>query len=204
VELAHQLCQPHGPYAKSEVARALDIARSTLSLQGKQAKKDKQVAVEIAAWHETDDTLGHRKLAALLKMGKNRVKRVMKKYGIAARRKRKKYLDPGKASSIVPNLLREIKDQEAQERQEVVFSDLFEVCLADRTQVRGCFALWKRDLCIFWPWLLMRACTPNWSSRRSTRFNSRCPGRSSIRIKAGNMERRRPEQLCWKKGSFVP
>src|SRR5690242_11033348 len=36
--------------------------------------------------------------------------------------------------------------QEVQEAQEVVFSDMFEVPLADRTKVRGCFALWKRDL----------------------------------------------------------
>ena len=144
MELAHQLCQPNGPYSKSQVARALGIARSTLYLHGKQAKKDKQVAVEISTWHETDDTLGHRKLAVLLKVGKNRVKRVMKKYGIAARRKRKKYIYPGKASSIVPNLLRETKNQEMQEGQEIVFSDIFEVSLADRTKVRGCFALWKR------------------------------------------------------------
>ena len=27
---------------------------------------------------------------------------------------------------------------------EVVFSDIFEICLADRTKVRGCFALWKQ------------------------------------------------------------
>ena len=44
--------------------------------------KDKKVATAIEEWHEEDDTMGHRKLAALLKMGKNRVKRVMKKYGI--------------------------------------------------------------------------------------------------------------------------
>jgi putative transposase len=141
------LCQPNGPYSKSQVARAVGIARSTLYLQGKQAKKDKQVAIAIETWHEQDDTLGHRKLAILLKMGKNRVKRVMRKYGMAARRKRKKYVYPGKASSIVPNLLREPKDQELhekQEMQEVVFSDIFEVSLADRTKVRGCFALWKR------------------------------------------------------------
>jgi putative transposase len=66
------------------------MARGSLYLQRKQAVKDKQVAVGIEQWHEQDDTLGHRKLAALLKMGKNRVKRVMKKYGIAARRKKKR------------------------------------------------------------------------------------------------------------------
>ncbi|QBD82854.1 transposase [Ktedonosporobacter rubrisoli] len=98
MELAHQPCQPNGPYAKSQVARALDIARSTLYLRGKQAKKDKQVAIVLETWHEADDTLGHRKLADLLSMGKNRIKRMMKKYGLAARRKLKKYVSPGKAS----------------------------------------------------------------------------------------------------------
>jgi len=115
------------------------------------------VAVAIEAWHEKDDTMGHRKLGKLLHMGKNRVKRVMKKYAITARRKRKKYVYPGKASSIVPNLLRERKSQPAQAGEqiredqpdlaglaEIVFSDIFEVQLADHTKVRGCFALWKQ------------------------------------------------------------
>ena len=92
-------------------------------------------------------------------MGKNRVKRVMKKYGIEARRKKKRYVYPGKASHIVPNLLRElpkdvsdVSENETREHgpnaspasPEVVFSDIFEICLADRTKVRGCFALWQR------------------------------------------------------------
>jgi putative transposase len=147
VELAHQLCQPHGPYAKSQVARALGLARGTLYLHRKQADKDKQIAIAIETWQEKDDTLGHRKLAVLLNMGKNRVKRVMKKYGIAARRKRKKYVYPGKASNVVSNLLREPEQREEhvlQEMPEIVFSDIFEIQLADRTKVRGCFALWKR------------------------------------------------------------
>ncbi len=101
--------------------------------------------------------MGYRKLGKLLHMGKNRVKRVMKKYDITARRKRKKYSYPGKASSIVPNLLRERKSQTEQAGEpiredqpdlaglaEIVFSDIFEVQLADHTKVRGCFALWKQ------------------------------------------------------------
>jgi hypothetical protein len=44
VELAHQLCRPHGPYSKSQVARALGIAGGTLYFKGKQAGKDKAVA----------------------------------------------------------------------------------------------------------------------------------------------------------------
>jgi hypothetical protein len=98
VELAHQLCRPNGPYPKSQVTRALGLAQSTLYLHSKQAVKDKRVAVAIEQWHDLDDTLGHRKLAVLLGMGKNRVKRVMHKYGLVARRKRKKYVYPGKAS----------------------------------------------------------------------------------------------------------
>jgi putative transposase len=174
VELAHQLCRPHGPYTKSAVARALDLARGTFYIQSKQAQKDKEVAVAVESWHEQDDTMGHRKLAVLLGMGKNRVKRVMKKYGITARRKKKRYVYPGKTNSVAPNLLREPKknvknvtDVSSSEIQgnvmdgspstgganstnvqqveaEVVFSDIFEVCLADRTKVRGCFALWKK------------------------------------------------------------
>ncbi len=119
----------------------MGIARGTLYLKGKQAVKDKKVAMAIEEWHEQDDTMGHRKLATLLKTGKNRVKRVMQKYGIAARRKKKRYVYPGKASSIVPNVLR---DPQTSADQEVMFSDIFEIQLADRTKVRGCFALWKR------------------------------------------------------------
>jgi hypothetical protein len=100
----------------------LGIARGTLYLKGKQAGKDKQVATAIEQWHEHDDTMGHRKLAVLLKMGKNRVKRVMKNYGIQARRKKKRYVYPGKASSIAPNALRH--PQTAAET-EVMFSDIF-------------------------------------------------------------------------------
>src|SRR6266702_2233588 len=64
--------------------------------------------------------MGHRKLAVMLATGKNRVNRVMHKYGIAARRKRKKD----------------------------VFSDILEVRLADGSRVRGCFALRKRTRAI--------------------------------------------------------
>ena len=112
----------------------MGIARGTLYLKGNQAVKDKKVALAIEEWHEHDDTMGHRKLAALLKVGKNRVKRVMKKYGIAARRKKKRYVYPGKASSIVPNALR---DPQTPAETEVMFSDIFEIQLADRTKVRG-------------------------------------------------------------------
>ncbi len=141
VELAQQLLAPHSPYSKSQVVRALEFARGSLYLQRKRPLKDKRVAVAIEQWHELDDTLGHRKLAVLLGMGKNRVNRIMHKYGITARRKKKRYVYPGKTDQVAPNL---VKALEQSSPTEVVFSDIFEVRLADGTRVRGCFALWKR------------------------------------------------------------
>ena len=141
MELASQLTAPNGPYSKRQVARALSFARSSYYVPHKQAKKDKAVAVAIEAQQEQDDTLGHRKLAALLHMGKNRIKRVMQKYGLTARRKKKRYVYRGLAAQIAPNLVRELAEDAA---SEVVFSDIFEIQLADGSKVRGCFALWKR------------------------------------------------------------
>ncbi|WP_269822468.1 IS3 family transposase [Dictyobacter vulcani] len=126
---------------KSQLARALGIARSSLYLHPKRPHLDKALVVSIEQWHEHDDTLGHRKLAVLIKTGKNRVKRVMQKYGIAARRKKKKYIYPGKATQTAPNLVREMTEESL---QQVVFSDIFEVHLADQSRVRGCFALEKQ------------------------------------------------------------
>jgi transposase InsO family protein len=129
------------PSSKSQVARALNFARSSFYLHRKQAKKEKTVAVAIEAQHEQDDTMGHRTLAALLHMGKNRIKRVMHNYGLGARRKKKRYVSPGKAAQIAPNVVREMKEDAT---SEVVFSAIFEILLADASKVRGCFALWKR------------------------------------------------------------
>jgi transposase InsO family protein len=142
VELARTLCAASSPVNKSQVARVLGIARASLYVHAKRPKEDKALAVRIEQAHEKDDTMGHRKLAALLGVGKNRVKRVMHKYGIVARRKHKKYVSPGKAAQIAPNKLREEEIDLSQ--TEVVFSDIFEVKLADQSRVRGCFALRHR------------------------------------------------------------
>jgi putative transposase len=121
VELARQLGVSNSSINKSQLARVLGIARSSLYTSPKRPKMDKALAVQIEELHERDDTMGHRKLAVLLHTGKNRVKRVMHKYGIAARRKRKKYVYPGKAAQTAPNLLREGQDAMA---PDVVFSDI--------------------------------------------------------------------------------
>ena len=128
VELARTLCASGSPINKSQLARVLGIARSSLYVQCQRPSADKALAVRIEAAHEKDDTMGHRKLAAFLGIGKNRIRRVMHKYGIAARRKRKKYVYPGKATEIAPNKLRE--GAVAWVSNEVVFADILEVRLA--------------------------------------------------------------------------
>ena len=145
MELARQMCATGSPMNKSQLAKALGIARSSLYVQPKREKTDKALAVRMEQLHEQDDTMGHRKLAVLLSTGKNRVRRIMHKYGIAARRKRKKYVYPGKAALVAPNLLRE---PEALEGKEIVFSDILEVRLYDGCKVRGCFTLHKRTRAI--------------------------------------------------------
>lgn len=142
VELARTLCASDSPVNKSQLTRVLGVARASLYVQTTRPKRDKALAVRIEEAHEKDDTMGHRKLAKLLGAGKNRVKRVMHKYGIAARRKRQKYVYPGKAAEIAPNKLREEGMDLAE--HEVVFSDILEIKLSDGTKVRGCFALRHR------------------------------------------------------------
>src|SRR5260370_8893876 len=88
MEVARTLCAPRSPINKSPLARVLGIARSSLYVQCKHPKADKELAVRIEAAHEKDDTMDHRKLAALLRTGKNRIRRVMHKYGSAALCKR--------------------------------------------------------------------------------------------------------------------
>lgn len=106
------------------------------------AVRDKALSVEIERIHEEDDdTLGHKKLAKILNTGKNRVLRVMKKYGIKPRKRSKKYYYPGKSEIIFDNLANDALVQLSQIN--IVFSDIFEFKLTDGSRIRGCFALRK-------------------------------------------------------------
>lgn len=110
----------------------------------KMAEKDKQVAIEIERiYQELDDTLGHKKLSPILKMGKNRIRRVMKKYGLKPRQRKRGYHYHGKSSTIQPNLAN-MDDYRESFDLGIVYSDIFEFKLADGSKVRGCFALLKQ------------------------------------------------------------
>lgn len=114
-------------------------------------KRDADVATQIQSLHDTyDDTLGHRKLAILLGMNKKRVRRVMKVYGIKARRRKKHYVYGSRSDTRHTNLVRDlIKAEqvgtEMGRSSQIIFSDIFEFRLADSSKVRGCFVLNYQD-----------------------------------------------------------
>lgn len=129
-------------YTISQLTRGFGVARSSYYKASLLEKKDKELAVEIERiYEEKDDTLGHKKLAPLLQTGKNRVLRVMKKYGIKARKRTNRYHYPGKSGVTFDNLANDqlIKISGIP----IVFSDIFEFKLLDGSRVRGCFALKK-------------------------------------------------------------
>lgn len=133
---------PESPYAVSQIVRTLEVSRGSFYRRSILAVKDKELAVEIEKIHEEeDDTLGHKKLAPLLKTGKNRVRRVMKKYGISARKRNKKYHYPGKSETVFDNLANDTVIKMT--TINIVFSDIFEFKLVDGSRIRGCFALKK-------------------------------------------------------------
>lgn len=126
-------------YPKRNIAKAFGVARATLYYQATLPEKDKQMYEQILVLYETDDTLGCRKLAPLLKRSVGAVARVMLKYGVKPRRKRPSYKYPGKADDIVSNLLREKEVED----HKVLFTDLFQFRLADGTKVYCCFIMRK-------------------------------------------------------------
>lgn len=122
--------------------RTLGVSRGSFYRNSKLNGRDKRIVEEIERiYEEEDDTLGHKKLAPMLGVGKNRVLRIMKKYGIKPRKRDKKYHYPGKADKVFDNLA---NDPEVQlSTIGIIFSDIFEFKLSDGTRVRGCFALKK-------------------------------------------------------------
>ena len=130
------------PPPKRLLASAFGIARSNLYYNGKMPNKDLALRNRIVELHETDDTLGSRSVAALLHVSRGRAARVMIKYDIQPRRRTPRYRYPGRADMVVNNKLRDetidLTDHE------VLFSDILQFRLADRSWVYCCFIIRKK------------------------------------------------------------
>jgi transposase InsO family protein len=114
-----------------------------LYYKSKLESKDKDLSIKIEELHkDEDDTLGHKKVGPMLGVGKNRAKRVMKKYGIEPRKRKSKYFYRGKSDKTFENLANEPEIMICD--YPVIFSDMFEFKLLDGSVVRGCFALHKQ------------------------------------------------------------
>jgi transposase InsO family protein len=127
-------------YPKRIVARAFSLSRASLYYTPLLPDKDKQIVNSIYKLYETDDTLGCRKLAYMLNTHKNKVFRIMLKYGIKPRRKRPKYYYHGKAENAVRNML--LKEDVI--NRTILFSDIFQFRLADRSWIYCCFVMKKK------------------------------------------------------------
>lgn len=104
--------------------------------------KDRKIAEQILEiYTEKDDTLGSRILAKMLNYSRETIQRVMTKYALQARRKRASYKYAGKADKTFANLLMTESDLS---NYEIVFSDIFEFRLSDRSKIYCCFALRKK------------------------------------------------------------
>jgi putative transposase len=125
---------------KHLLARAFGLSRSALYYVPTLPQKDLLLKNKILKWHETDDTLGSRKLAALIGKSRGCVARVMLKYDIYPRRKRLACKYPGKADEVIENklLTKDLTDQE------ILFSDIFQFRLGDSSWVYCCFVIRKK------------------------------------------------------------
>jgi len=124
-------------YTKKQIAGALSFDRRSFYTAYKLDKKDQEILAKInQTYADDDDTIGAKKLAKILGIGKNRCQRVMTKNGIKARKKHDGYVYPGKADAVFDNLL---ISQDITKYVDVLFSDMFEFRLVDTTEIHGCF-----------------------------------------------------------------
>lgn len=76
--------------SKSALARSLGVSRSSLYYIPRQQKKDESIRDQIVSVINEHPAYGHRRVAWTLNIGKNRVNRVMNKFGITPKIKRRK------------------------------------------------------------------------------------------------------------------
>jgi putative transposase len=90
-----------GKLSTRALAKKLGIARSSLYYKPKRPKIDEEVKIQIEGVMIKHSSYGHKRIALELKLGKNRVLRVMKKFGLKPARRRirkpRKSEDEGKA-----------------------------------------------------------------------------------------------------------
>jgi transposase InsO family protein len=111
ISLARDIVGGSPGISKQAVAKQFGIARSTLYRPGVMALKDKQYLEDILRIMQENPDYGQPRIA--LAMGRNLklVKRVMKKYGLKTKKRKKRFVktdDQGKADSTIPNRIKHL------------------------------------------------------------------------------------------------
>lgn len=92
--------------SKTKTARLLGLSRSSLYYRSKQFIKDWQLKIRMEEVLRQFPSYGHKRLGPHLQIGKNRARRVMKKFGLKPYRRRgKKFKKSRDNGRVYPNLL---------------------------------------------------------------------------------------------------
>lgn len=100
---------------KTKLAKELGVSRSSLYYKRKREEIDSELKRQIESVMVDHKDYGHKRIALHLKMGHNRIRRVMKKYGLKPyRRRAKRFIkkkDQGKPKSGIPNLVKPLLEK---------------------------------------------------------------------------------------------
>lgn len=100
---------------KTKLAKELGVSRSSLYYKRTKEETDLELKRQIEAVMVDHKDYGHKRIAIDLKMGHNRIRRVMKKYGLKPYRRHHKRLvkkkDVGRPDTGIPNLAKPLLDQ---------------------------------------------------------------------------------------------
>lgn len=97
-----------GSFSTRQLAKKLGISRSSLYYQPIRPKLDAELRIQIEGVMVKHPSYGHKRIALTLKLGKNRILRVMKKFGLKPARRRiiriRKKDDEGKTKETYLNV----------------------------------------------------------------------------------------------------
>ena len=100
---------------KTKLAKDLGVSRSSLYYKRRREETDLELKRQIEAVMVDHKDYGHKRIALDLKMGHNRIRRVMKKYNLKPYRRRHKgwvkKKDLGKKATGIPNLVQSLLEQ---------------------------------------------------------------------------------------------
>lgn len=100
---------------KTKLAKELGVSRSSLYYKRKREEIDSELKRQIESVMVDHKDYGHKRIAIHLKMGHNRIRRIMKKYGLKPyRRRAKKFIkkkDRGKPDNGIPNLIKPLLEK---------------------------------------------------------------------------------------------